>query len=381
MSIDLTLQDAIDQVVADQAATCFQGYEALDHASCVQALVVNGEPASTAKAGDAVQIVLDTTPFYGEGGGQVGDCGVLAGSDLIVRIESVSRSRDVFVHAGRVERGQLAVGDAVQAQVDRSCRRRAQANHTATHLLQAALKQVVDPGIGQAGSLVDFDRLRFDFHCPKAVNADQLTEIETLINGWISEAHSLEVQEMAIEKAKAAGAVAMFGEKYADVVRVVDVPGVSMELCGGTHVGNTAEIGLFKIVSESGVAAGIRRIEAVAGAAVLPYLNERDAVVKQLGERFKAQPAEIVDRVMALQDELKATGKALAAAQAELAVAKSAALASKAVALGDFQLLVERLDGVDGAGLQGAAQSLADQLGDGAAVVIGGLPDPADRAR
>jgi len=153
---------------------------------------------------------------------------------------------------------------------------------------------------------------------------------------------------------------------------------VSMELCGGTHVANTAEIGLFKIVAESGVAAGIRRIEAVAGPAVLAYLNERDAVVKQLGERFKAQPAEIVDRVAALQDELKATGKALAAAQAELAVAKAGALAAKAEAVGDFQLLVERLDGVDGAGLQGAAQSLVDQLGDCAAVVIGGLPDPAD---
>ena len=293
-------------------------------------------------------------------------------------IEGVSRNRSVFVHSGRVERGSLSIGDVVHGQVDRACRRRAQANHTATHLLQAALKQVVDPGIGQAGSLVDFERLRFDFHCPRAVKADELEQIEALINGWISEAHSLEVQEMAIEQAKAAGAVAMFGEKYADVVRVVDVPGVSMELCGGTHVANTAEIGLFKIVAESGVAAGIRRIEAVAGGAVLSYLNERDVVVKQLGDRFKAQPGEIVERVAALQDELKSTGKALAAAQAELAVAKSAALASKAVAVGDAQLLVERLDGVDGAGLQGAAQSLADQLGDGAAVVIGGLPDRAD---
>ena len=153
------------------------------------------------------------------------------------------------------------------------------------------------------------------------MTADQLQQVETLINGWINEAHALQVQEMAIDQAKAAGAVAMFGEKYADVVRVVDVPGVSMELCGGTHVANTAEIGLFKIVAESGVAAGIRRIEAVAGPAVLAYLNERDAVVKQLGDRFKAQPAEIVDRVAALQEELKATGKALAAAQAELAVA------------------------------------------------------------
>ena len=383
VSIDLTLQDAIDQVAAELEATNFRGYELLEHSSSVQALVVNGEPAQQAGAGDAVQVVLDTTPFYGEGGGQVGDRGVLVGdgpdgNGLIVVIEGVSRNRNVFVHSGRVERGSLSLGDVVHGQVDRACRRRAQANHTATHLLQAALKQVVDPGIGQAGSLVDFERLRFDFHCPRAVKADELVQIEALINGWISEAHSLEVQEMAIEQAKAAGAVAMFGVKYADVVRVVDVPGVSMELCGGTHVTNTAEIGLFKIVAESGVAAGIRRIEAVAGGAVLAYLNERDAVVKQLGDRFKAQPGEIVERVVALQDELKTTGKALAAAQAELAVAKSAALASKAVPVGDCQLLVERLDGVDGAGLQGAAQSLADQLGAGAAVVIGGLPDPAD---
>lgn len=378
VSIDLTLQGAIEQMAADLEATAFKGYEALEHPSCVLALVVNGEPAERATAGDSVQLVLDVTPFYGEGGGQIGDRGVLSGDGVIVAIEGVSRNRSVFVHSGRIERGSLAVGDLLNAQVDRACRRRAQANHTATHLLQAALKQVVDPGIGQAGSLVDFDRLRFDFHCPRAVTAAELEQIESLINGWISEAHSLEVQEMAIEKAKAAGAVAMFGEKYADVVRVVDVPGVSMELCGGTHVANTAEIGLFKIVSESGVAAGIRRIEAVAGPAVLAYLNERDAVVKQLGERFKAQPAEIVERVGQLADELKASQKALAAAREELALAKSAALVAKAVAVGEHQLLVARLDGVEGGGLQSAAQGLADQFGDGAAVVLGGLPDPAD---
>ena len=381
VSIDLTLQGAIEQMAADLDATAFKGYEALEHPSCVLALVVNGEPAERATAGDSVQLVLDVTPFYGEGGGQIGDRGVLSGDGVIVAIEGVSRNRSVFVHSGRIERGSLAVGDLLNAQVDRACRRRAQANHTATHLLQAALKQVVDPGIGQAGSLVDFDRLRFDFHCPRAVTGAELEQIESLINGWISEAHRLEVQEMAIEKAKAAGAVAMFGEKYADVVRVVDVPGVSMELCGGTHVANTAEIGLFKIVSESGVAAGIRRIEAVAGPAVLAYLNERDAVVKQLGERFKAQPAEIVERVGQLSDELKASQKALAAAREELALAKSAALVAQAVPIGEHQLLVARLDGVEGSGLQSAAQGLADQLGEGAAVVLGGLPDPADLAK
>ena len=386
VSLDLTLQGAIEQMAAELEATAFKGYEALEHPSCVLALVVNGEPAERAVAGDAVQLVLDSTPFYGEGGGQVGDRGLLSGGGadsgpeggVIVVIEAVSRNRSVFVHSGRIERGSLAVGDLVNAQVDRACRRRAQANHTATHLLQAALKQVVDPGIGQAGSLVDFDRLRFDFHSPRAVTAAELERIEALINGWIADAHDLEVQEMAIEQAKAAGAVAMFGEKYADVVRVVDVPGVSMELCGGTHVANTAEIGLFKIVAESGVAAGIRRIEAVAGPAVLAYLNERDVVVKALGERFKAQPGEIVERVAALQEELKGTQKALAAARSELAVAKAAALAAQAEAVGPFQVLVARLDGVEGAGLQSAAQGLADQLGEGAAVVLGGLPDPAD---
>jgi alanyl-tRNA synthetase len=383
VSVDLTLQDAIEQLAGAVEPTTFRGYEALEHPSCVLALVVNGEPAEQAGPGDAVQVLLDATPFYGEGGGQVGDHGTLSGegadgAGLIAVIEAVSRNRSVFVHSGRIERGQLRVGDVVTARVDRACRRRVQAHHTATHLLQAALKQVVDPSIAQAGSLVDFERLRFDFHCPRPVSGEELERIEALINGWIADAHALEVQEMEIERARAAGAVAMFGEKYGDVVRVVDVPGVSMELCGGTHVANTAEIGIFKIVGEGGVAAGIRRIEAVAGPAVLAWISEREKVVRELGDRFKAQPAEIVERVSALQEELKATGKALAAARSELAVAKAAALAGQAEAVGAFQLLVTRLDGVEGAGLQSAAQGLADQLGDGAAVLLGGLPDPTD---
>ncbi len=388
VSVDLTVQGAVAAAAADLPDTRFEGYGALEHPSQVLALVVNGSPAERAVAGEAVQVVLDATPFYGESGGQIGDRGLLLGGVLgsegagdagvIVRVEAVSRLRKQFVHQGRVERGSLGLGDRVIARVDRACRRRAQAHHTATHLLQAALKQLVDPAIAQAGSLVDFDRLRFDFHCPRAVSREELERVEELINGWIADAHELEVQEMELERARAAGAVAMFGEKYDAQVRVVDVPGVSMELCGGTHVANTAEIGLFKIVSETGVAAGIRRIEAVAGPAVLAYLNEREAVVRELGDRFKAQPAEIVERVSAMAEELKATGKALAAARAELALAKAAALAAQAEPLGSFQLLVARLDGVEGAGLQGAAQQLPQQLGEGGAVVLGGLPDPAD---
>ena len=380
VSIDLTLQGAIDQLAAAAVATTFTGYQSLERSSVVLALVVNGEPAQQATAGDRVQLLLDGTPFYGEGGGQVGDRGVLvgaAGSDLKVNIDAVSRNRGVFVHSGTVERGCLAVADGVVAQVDRLSRSRAQANHTATHLLQAALKQLVDPSIAQAGSLVDFERLRFDFYSPRAVMLNELEQIEVLINGWISEAHALEVAEMAIEKAKAAGAVAMFGEKYGDLVRVVDVPGVSMELCGGTHVANTAELGAFKIIAESGVAAGIRRIEAVAGSALLPYLNQRDGVVKALGERFKVQPTEILERVALLQEELKATGKALAAAREELALVKAAALLNQAETVGDYQILVARLDGIGADGMQTAALQLQEQLGDGAAVLLAGVPEPA----
>lgn len=376
VSIDLTLQAAIDQVVAVSAITTFNGYKQLNQTATVLALLVNGAIAQQANPGDQVQLILDATPFYGEGGGQVGDQGLLANSAVNVAIDGVTRNRNVYVHSGLVESGSIAVGDVVQAQVDVKLRRCAQANHTATHLLQAALKQLVDPAISQAGSLVDFDRLRFDFHSPRAITPSELDQIEVLINSWITAGHSLQVSEMPIQQAKAAGAVAMFGEKYGDLVRVVDVPGVSMELCGGTHVANSAELGVFKIISEAGVAAGVRRIEAVAGSALLPYLNQRDEVVKALTERFKVQPAEILERVGLLQEELRATAKALAAAREELALAKAATLLNQAQLVGDFQILVTRLDGVAADGLQTAAQQLQEQLGANAAVLLAGVPEP-----
>jgi len=377
VSIDLTLQAAIDQVVAVSAITTFNGYKQLNQTATALALLVNGAVAQQANSGDQVQLILDATPFYGEGGGQVGDQGLLANSAVKVAINSVTRNRNVYVHSGQVESGSIAVGDVVQAQVDAKLRHCAQANHTATHLLQAALKQLVDPAISQAGSLVDFDRLRFDFHSPRAITPSELDQIEALINSWITAAHSLQVSEMPIEQAKAAGAVAMFGEKYGDLVRVVDVPGVSMELCGGTHVANSAELGVFKIISEAGVAAGVRRIEAVAGSALLPYLNQRDEVVKALTERFKVQPTEILERVALLQEELKATGKALAAAREELALVKAAALLNQAETVGDYQILVARLDGIGADGMQTAAQQLQEQLGANAAVLLAGVAEPA----
>jgi alanyl-tRNA synthetase len=266
------------------------------------------------------------------------------------------------------------VGDLITAQIDLSCRRRAQANHSATHLLQAALKKLVDDAIAQAGSMVSFDRLRFDFNYGQALTPEQLQQIEAQVNTWISEAHTAQISVLPIAEAKAKGAIAMFGEKYGDEVRVLDFPGVSMELCGGTHVNNTAEIGVFKIISESGVAAGIRRIEAVSGPAILDYLNVRDAVVKDLSDRFKVKPEEVGDRVTALQTELRSTQKQLDALKAQLAIAKADQLLDAAETIGEFKILVTQLEGADADSLKTAAEKLLQKLGEGA-VVLGSSPE------
>jgi alanyl-tRNA synthetase len=321
-----------------------------------------------------VQVVLDQTPFYAESGGQIGDRGYLTGEDVLVRIEDVKKEANLFVHFGYIERGTLQLGARVTAQIDRACRRRLQANHTATHLLQAALKQIVDPSISQAGSLVAFDRLRFDFHCPRAVTPQELQQIEEQVNTWIAEAHEADVAVMPIAEAKAKGAIAMFGEKYGDEVRVIDFPGVSMELCGGTHVSNTAEIGVFKIVSEGGVAAGIRRIEAVAGPAVLEYLNVRDKVVRELSDRFKVKPEELPERITNLQNELKTSQKQLDALKQELALAKSDQLLAQAESVGEFKILVANMGDVDPEALKTVAERLQQKLGE-SAVVLGSTPE------
>jgi alanyl-tRNA synthetase len=373
-TIDLTVQGALDKLAEHIHPTAFLGYTEPSTTSKVVALLIEGQAVNQAEAGASVQVALDQTPFYAESGGQVGDRGYLTGPDLLVRIEDVQKESGIFIHYGHIERGTLNLGDDITAQIDRACRRRAQANHTATHLLQAALKQLIDDSISQAGSLVAFDRLRFDFNFNRGLKPDELQQIEEQINNWIAEAHETEIAEMSLVEAKAKGAVAMFGEKYGEQVRVMDVPGVSMELCGGTHVNNTAEIGLFKIVSETGIAAGVRRIEAVAGPAVLEYLNVRDAVVRELGDRFKAKPEELIERVSALQTDLKTTQKQLETLKSELALTKSAQLLSQAETVGTFAVLVAELPGVDPAALQTAAERLAQQIGEGA-VVLGSAPE------
>uniref|UniRef100_UPI003BB73DD1 alanine--tRNA ligase n=1 Tax=Merismopedia glauca TaxID=292586 RepID=UPI003BB73DD1 len=373
-TIDLTVQGSLDQLAEQIQSTEFLGYSQLTTAAVVEVVLVSGKPVGMAEAGTAVQIILDRTPFYAESGGQIGDRGYLSGEDLLVRIDDVRKDGDFFVHIGKIERGTVKAGDRLTAQIDTACRRRVQANHTATHLLQAALRKIVDESISQAGSLVSFDRLRFDFNCPRALTPEDLAQVETQVNTWISEAHSGDTSIMSLNEAKAKGAIAMFGEKYSEQVRVLDFPGVSMELCGGTHVSNTAEIGAFKIVSESGIAAGVRRIEAVAGPAILDYLNVRDAVVKELSDRFKAKPEELPDRITTLQNDLKSAQKELEALKGELAIAKSDKLVDLAETVGDYQILVAEIPQVDPEALKTAAERLLHKLKAGA-VVLASVPE------
>ena len=373
-TIDLTVQGSLDKLAEHIHPTEFVGYSQPQLTAKVEAVLVAGKLTEIAEAGTEIQIILAQTPFYAESGGQIGDRGYLSGDNLLVRIVDVKKESGIFVHFGRIERGILAVGNTVTAQIDRSCRRRAQANHTATHLLQSALKKIVDDSISQAGSLVDFDRLRFDFNCSRPLTATELQQIEDRINLWIAEAHDTEVAVMPIADAKSKGAIAMFGEKYGAEVRVVDVPGVSLELCGGTHVRNTAEIGLFKIVSETGISSGVRRIEAVAGPAVLEYLKVRDNVVKNLSDRFKVKPEEIPDRITNLQTELKATQKELEAIKQELAIVKSEQLLAQAEAVGEFKILIANMGDLDAKALQTAGERLQKKLGE-AAVVLASIPE------
>ncbi|MDD1419705.1 alanine--tRNA ligase [Dolichospermum sp. ST_sed1] len=374
-TIDLTVQGSLDKLAEHIHSTQFIGYTQLTTTAKIEVLLVAGVSEEAAEAGTEVQIVLDKTPFYAESGGQIGDKGYISGDGILVRIEDVKKESDFFIHFGRIERGTIRIGDEITAQIDRGCRRRAQANHTATHLLQAALKKVVDEGISQAGSLVSFDRLRFDFNCPRALTAEEVIQIEELVNSWISEAHPATIEEMPIAQAKAKGAVAMFGEKYGDQVRVIDFPGVSMELCGGTHVNNTAEIGVFKIIAEAGVASGVRRIEAVSGAAVLDYLNVRDIVVKDLCDRFKVRPEEIPDRITTLQTELRNNEKEIQSLKSQIAIVKSDSLLQTAETIGEHKIIIAQMEDIDAESLKAAAERLLQKIGNGA-VVLGSIPEP-----
>ncbi len=378
-NIDLTLEGSLEREIDLFNKTVFNGYNSLVSEAEIKGIFLDSTLVKEASEGQKVLIVLDQTTFYGESGGQVGDIGTIFSKDVEVLVDNVMRKKNVFLHYGTIKKGILTIGQKVKTNVSSSNRAKAAANHTATHLLQSALKSVVNESVGQKGSLVAFNKLRFDFNSSNPISKDQISKIETLVNSWIIENHALEIKNMSKSEALKKGAVAMFGEKYDNEVRVVNVPGVSMELCGGTHVKTTSELGSFKIISEEGISAGVRRIEALSGQSALDYFSDRNALVNQLSDLLKANPNQLFERVNNLQAELINKNKEIQKMKDEIAYFKYSSIKSSAEIVNSFSILVNQIDGLDGNSLQSAALNLTSHLGNKAIVVLGGIPNPENR--
>ncbi|MGZ5274444.1 MAG: alanine--tRNA ligase, partial [Caldimonas sp.] len=344
-------------------ATAFHGYDALSHDSAtVLAVYVDGSAASSAKAGDDAVIVLDHTPFYAESGGQVGDTGELRNASSRVIVEdTVKIQAAVFGHEGRVVEGEIRVGDKLNARVDVERRARTVRNHSATHLMHKALREVLGEHVQQKGSLVDADRTRFDFVHNAPLTDEQICRVERIVNAEILENHATRARVMPIDEAQKLGAMMLFGEKYGDEVCVLDI-GSSRELCGGTHVARTGDIGLFKIVAESGVAAGIRRVEAVTGDNALAYLQSLEGTVQRLAGALRSAPAEVPARLGQVLEHVKALEKELAAVKGRLASSQGGDLAAQAIDVKGLKVLAARLDGADAKTLRETLDKLKDKL-------------------
>jgi len=340
----------------------FVGYDDLTANAQVLALYADGNAVNELKAGQSGVVVLDTTPFYAESGGQVGDQGVLnnAGGQFNVA-DTLKIKADVFGHHGEVKSGSLKVGDAVQAHVDLAVRAATVRNHSATHLMHKALREVLGSHVQQKGSLVNAERTRFDFAHNAPVTDAEIRQIEAQVNAEILANAAAQARVMDIESAQKTGAMMLFGEKYGETVRVLDI-GSSRELCGGTHVKATGDIGLFKIVSEGGVAAGVRRIEAVTGANALAYLQSLEDTVTQAAGALKAQPAELNARIQQVLDQVKALEKELVAAKGKLASAQGDELMTQAVDIQGVKLLVAQLEGADAKTLRDTVDKLKDKM-------------------
>ena len=343
--------------------TTFHGYEHLSHEGAkVTAVYVDGSPAQSARSGDDAVIVLDNTPFYAESGGQAGDSGELRnGSSRFVVEDTHKVQADVFGHHGRVVEGEIKVGDTLNARVDAEVRARTIRNHSATHLMHQALREVLGDHVQQKGSQVTADRTRFDFAHNAPMTADEIRRVEALVNAEILLNEATNAAVMGLDEAQKTGAMMLFGEKYADEVRVLSI-GTSKELCGGTHVKRTGDIGVFKIVAESGVAAGVRRVEAVTGVGALNYLQSLESTVQGLAGMLKAAPAEVPARVAAAQDQIRALEKELAAIKGKLASSQGDELMAQAVDIRGVKVLAAVLEGADAKALRDTMDKLKDKL-------------------
>jgi alanyl-tRNA synthetase len=359
----------------DGVVTHFHGYEQLDVGGArVCALYVQGSPVQRVAAGQQAVAVLDSTPFYAESGGQVGDQGVLEAHGMRFVVSDTHKIQsEVFGHHGRLESGELRIGDEVHARVDAERRARTVRNHSATHLMHKALRQVLGAHVQQKGSLVDADKTRFDFSHHSPVTDDEVRRVEALVNAEILQNQPTRAQLMSFDDAVAGGAMALFGEKYGDTVRVLDI-GTSRELCGGTHVGRTGDIGLFKVVGEGGVAAGIRRIEAVTGSGALGWVQQMESTLHQAAAAFKVPPGELSAKVGQLLDAHRANEKELARLKSKLAASQGDDLAARAVEVNGVKVLAAALDGADARALRETMDKLKDKLGS-AAIVLAAVTD------
>lgn len=343
--------------------TAFHGYEKLVLETVkVVGVYVDGSPVNSASAGDDAVVVLDQTPFYAESGGQVGDTGELRNATTRMLVEdTIKIQADVFGHHGRIVEGTVSVGDAFVAKVDVERRAKTVRNHSATHLMHKALREVLGAHVQQKGSLVNPERTRFDFAHTGPMTAEQIRTVEEIVNAEVLANAAAQAQVMGIDDAQKSGAMMLFGEKYGDEVRVLTI-GSSKELCGGTHVERTGDIGLFKIVAESGVAAGIRRVEAVTGANALTYLQSLEDTVDEVASTLKASPEEVPARLAHVLDHVKALEKELDRLKAKLASAQGDELVSKAVDVKGLKVLAAKLDGADAKALRETMDKLKDKL-------------------
>ena len=363
-----------NNVIKVEGQTQFKGYETLNTDATVVALFSNGESVNEIKSGENAVVILDQTAFYGESGGQVGDSGLISSEICNFQVNDTQKYGQVFGHIGQLTSGSLKVGDKVKAEVEAQRRHAITLNHSATHLLHSALREVLGNHVAQKGSLVNEQVLRFDFSQPEAINKTQLAEIERIVNRKVRENIQVVIEQMDIESAKAKGAMALFGEKYGDVVRVVDMSDFSIELCGGTHVNQTGDIGLFKITSEGAVAAGVRRVEAVTGENALAWLHNLQQIAQNSAEVLKTDVASLVEKIQQLQDKAKRTEKELEQLKTKQASQAGADLAKQAEQINGVNVVVQQIDNVDAKVLRTMVDDLKNQLGT-AIIVFGSVVD------
>jgi len=358
----------------DGPATRFHGYEVLEHKGNILALYKDSVPVNELNEGEVGVAVLDDTPFYAESGGQVGDCGELRSVHGIFAVEDTQKIQaTVFGHHGVVKTGKLTVGNGVTARVDGTARSRTVRNHSATHLMHKALREVLGSHVQQKGSQVDAGKTRFDFVHTQPLSDAEILKVESIVNAEILANAECQARVMSIEDAQQTGAMMLFGEKYGDEVRVLDI-GSSRELCGGTHVKRTGDIGLFKIVAESGVAAGVRRIEAVTGEGALALVQQQEMQLRQVADAVKAQPQEAAARVAQILDNVKSLEKELATLKSKLASAQGDDLVNQAVEINGVKVLAAMLDGADAVALRETLDKLKDKLHT-AAIVLASVAD------